>query len=115
MNELIAGVDMTQWTAWKRDLVGLTDLDRDALHIYVGVIVQVAVAVLTRRKLGDWLPWLVVAAVAVLIEGADIYAEVWPSAVMQGGKAVHDIVNTLAIPTFLLVLSRRWPQLAGRG
>lgn len=107
-------IDMAQWTAWKRDLVGLTDLDRDALHIYAGIAVQLAAAFVTRRKLGDWLPWLAVLAFAAVIEAADIYAEVWPSAVMQGGKAVHDIANTLIVPTVLLILSRRWPALLGR-
>lgn len=107
-------IEMAQWTAWKRDLVGLTDLDRDALHIYTGLAIQLAAAFVTRRKLGDWLPWLAVLGVAIAIEAADIYAETWPSAVMQGGKAAHDLVNTMIVPTILLILSRRWPALWGR-
>lgn len=107
-------IDMAQWTAWKRDMVGVTDLDRDALHIYAGLAVQIATALLTRRKLGDWLPWLAVAAMAGAVEAADIYAEVWHSLALQIAKAVHDFVNTMIVPTLLLILSRRWPDLVGR-
>lgn len=107
-------MDLAQWTAWKRDLVGITDLDRDALHIYIGVGIQIAAAMLARRKLGDWLPWLVVLIVACLGEVADVNADWWPSPVMQIGKSVHDLVNTMIMPSLLMIASRRWPTLFGR-
>lgn len=107
-------IDVAQWLAWKRDLVGVTDLDRDALHIYACVAIQAGTAALTRRKLGDWLPWFAVLAVALVVEAADIYGEVWHSLVLQVGKSVHDVFNSMVLPTFLMVLSRRWPALIGR-
>lgn len=97
---------MAQWVAWKGDLVGLTDLDRDALHIYAGVVVQLGVALATRRGLGRRLPWVAALLVALIVEAADIYVEIWPSAVMQGGKAVHDLVNTMIVPTLLFIYTR---------
>lgn len=105
---------MAQWTAWKGDLVGLTDLDRDALHIYAAVGIQIATALLAKRKLGDWLPWLVVLSVACLVEVADVKAEWWHSFGLQLAKAAHDVLNTMVLPSVLLVLSRRWPALFGR-
>ncbi len=107
-------IDIAQWVAWKSDLVGLTDLDRDALHIYAGVGLQLGIALLIRRGLGTWLPWLAVLLVALAVEVADIYVEFWPSPVMQGGKAVHDIVNTLILPTLLLLYTRYVDTRSGR-
>lgn len=114
MNDLLSTTDLAQWTAWKHALVDITDLDRDALHIYAGVALQIAVALLTRRKLGDWLPWVAVAAVAIVVEVADVKAEYWHSLALQIGKSVHDVLNTLILPTCLLVLSRFRAQLFGR-
>lgn len=91
------------------------DLDRDALHIYAAVGIQIAAAVLAKRRLGDWLPWLVVLCVACLVEVADVKAEWWHSFGLQLAKSVHDVLNTMILPSVLLVLSRRWPTLFGRG
>lgn len=114
MNHLISLIDLAHWTAWKRDIVDVTELDRDALHIYAGVALQILVARLSRRKLGDWLPWLAVVVLAIGIEAADVRAEVWHSDILQAAASVHDFVNTMIMPTVLLILSRRWPDLTGR-
>lgn len=114
MNQLLATTDLAQWTAWKRVLVDIVDIDRDALHILAGVALQLVVAVLTRRKLGDWLPWLCVVALALAIEAADVRAEYWHSLALQLGESIHDVAVTMIVPTALLILSRRWPHLAGR-
>lgn len=107
-------IDFPQWPAWKGDIVGITDLDRDALHIYAGVGIQIATALLARRKLGDWVPWLVVLLVALLIEAGDVTTEHWHSLALQLGKSVHDVVNTMILPTALMFVARRWPGLLGR-
>lgn len=106
---------MIDWLSWKREIVAATNLDRDALHIYAAVAVQIAAALIARRKLGDWLPWLAAAAVAFANEAADIWFEYWPTEhALQAAKALHDLVNTMILPTALLLLSRWRPDLAGR-
>lgn len=104
------------WLLFKDELVRATALSRDALHIHLAVLAQVAAAVLLRRKLGDWLPWLAVFALALLNEAADLWVEVWPRAeqAKQAAMAVHDLLNTMIMPSLLLALSRWGRRLIGR-
>ena len=102
------------WLLFKDELTRATALSRDALHIYLGVSVQFAAALLLRRKLGDWSPWLVVLMLALINEAADLWVEIWPQHTMQAASALHDIVNTMILPTILLALSRWVPRLIGR-
>lgn len=102
------------WLQVKLALMAASGLDRDALHIYGGVFIQIVTALLLRRKLGDWLPWLVVLALTVAGEAADVYVDIWPDHALQAGKAIHDLVNTMAMPTLLLVLFRQSSTFAGR-
>ena len=102
------------WLQIKLALAAASGLDRDAMHIYAGVLVQLAAALLLRRKLGDWLPWFVVLVVTAVGEVADVYVDIWPDHALQAGKAIHDFVNTLAVPTFLLLVSRYASGIVGR-
>ena len=103
------------WFRFKLDLLALTGLERDALHIYTGLLVQTLAAVVTRRSLARWAPWLAAAAAALLIEYGDWRYEPWPEErMLQATRALHDIVNTLIAPTFLLVLCRWFPGVVVR-
>lgn len=106
--------DMATWLAFKRVLVEAADIDRDALHVYAGIAIQLAAALLLRRKLGDWLPWLAVAAVALVNEGLDVYSDIWPDLPLQAGKSLHDMVNTMIVPSLLMILARWWPAILKR-
>lgn len=94
------------WLGLKLDLVAVTGLDKDALHIYAAVLVQTAVALITRTGFRSVLPWLAVAAVEGTNEWADMYFEVWPDRTLQLSRGIHDIVNTMIMPTFLLLFAR---------
>lgn len=102
------------WLLFKDELTRVTALSRDALHIYLGVAVHIAAALLLRRKLGDWTPWLIVLALALINEAADLWVEIWPQHAMQAAAAIHDVVNTMIVPTALLALSRWGRGLFGR-
>ena len=58
-------MNAADWLQHKTELVRATTLERDALHIYFGLLVQIAAALAFRRKLGDWLPWFAVLALAL--------------------------------------------------
>lgn len=103
-----------EWIALKLDLATSTGLDRDALHIYAAVIVQMLVAVVTRRSLGDAIPWLIVAGVSIANEWADLRYETWPDRSLQHAGAIHDLVNTIMLPTVLLLGVRFLPRLFTR-
>lgn len=100
------------------DWIGLKDeaarmlLEKDALHIYAALVIQVSTAMLTRRSLGHLLPWFTVLGFELLNELNDIRRggepQLMPWQVVSG---VHDILNTMILPTVLLVLCRRAPLL----
>lgn len=101
------------WLTLKSQLVEVTRLDKDALHIYAALLLQLGAAVLSRRTLAHWLPWIVVLAAELANEWYDVNAEIWPERDLQFARAAHDVVNTMLLPTLLMVLARVRPQLFG--
>ena len=90
----------------KLDIVGLTGLSKDALHVYTGLIVWLLAAALFRRSIATLRPWLAVLVVAVGIEAFDAFDD-WVDLGRWRWKAsLHDIVNTLFWPTVLALLAR---------
>jgi hypothetical protein len=91
-------------------------LAKDALHIYGAVAIQIAVALLIRRSLAHWLPWFAVLLSELLNEGADMWfgeeARIQP---WQIDGAKHDLLNTMVLPTVLLLLVRYAPSLFNAG
>lgn len=101
---------MTDWLQFKLQIVAAIGLDRDALHVYFSVLIQFAVALGFRRSLGHWLPWLAVLVAACVNEVLDFRVEIWPQAAMQAAMAIHDIVNSMILPTILLAAVRWLPS-----
>lgn len=94
-----------------KDVIALwTDLERDALHIYAALLVQVASAWILRKRLAHFLPWLCVLAFAVANEWLDTYGdglvEQW-----ELDAGLHDLWNSMLLPTWLLLLARFAPRL----
>ncbi len=87
-------------------------LEKDALHIYAALLIQVATAKLSRRSLGHLLPWLTVLGIEMINEGIDLVRGQEPELrPWQVISAVHDIVNTMILPTVLLMMCRRDPAI----
>jgi hypothetical protein len=92
--------------------VNLLAVSKDALHIYVAIIIQVMVALIARRSLGSLLPWTAVLLLELLNEALDLLFEKEPYIHQwQIDGAVHDLVNTLLLPTLLMLLVRFVPSL----
>lgn len=89
-----------------------TGLDRDSLHIYAGVGVQLFIALFLRRSLASPVPWLCVAVAALANEIYDysMVADVFHKTPAFFDGAVRDIWNTLLLPSLLLVIARFWPN-----
>jgi hypothetical protein len=92
--------------ALKMDIVGLTGLSKDALHVYAGLAVWLFAAAVFRRSITTLKPWLAALVVALVIEGFDAFDD-W----VQLGRwrymaSVHDVVNTMFWPTLLTLLAR---------
>ena len=98
------------WPELKTMLETSIGLSQDALHMYAAVLIQLVAAALTRKSLAHPLPWLVVLMLELVNEWADIRSdnlfEEW-----ERWTALHDVVNTMALPTLLLVLARTAPRL----
>lgn len=101
------------WLTLKSHLVEVTSLEKDALHIYAALLLQLGAAVLLRRTLAHWLPWIVVLAAELANEYYDLRAEVWPDRKLQYARTAHDVLNTMLLPTLLLILARVRPRLLG--
>lgn len=97
------------WQGVKETIAVWTGLDRDALHIYVALLVQIGAALLVRKRVSHWLPWIAVLAFAVGNEWLDTYgdglAEQW-----ELDASLHDLWNTLLLPTLLLLFVRFAPR-----
>ncbi|WP_417621976.1 hypothetical protein [Parasphingorhabdus sp.] len=101
------------WSEVKNWLELSTGLDRNSLHIYAGVAVQVMAALLLRRSLASTIPWFLVALVAFANE---YYDHGTAPEQLQGSSAFYDdafkdIWNTLLLPSLVLVIARFWPSL----
>ena len=103
------------WHQAKLFVEHVSNIDHDAIHVMAGAVLQLLVALLTRRSVASWLPWLAVLALAVANEAADQWIELWPDRGMQQGEAGKDIVLTMAVPTLLLLAARTRPQLFAKG
>lgn len=93
------------WQEIKEAIALWTNLERDALHIYAALLAQVASALVLRKRLSHWLPWTFVLALAVGNELLDMKGdeliEQW-----EVDAGLHDLWNTMLLPTLLLLLAR---------
>ena len=98
------------WEAIKAAVAAWTGLERDALHIYAAIIIQIGSAALIRRTLASPWPWLVVLAFALANEWLDMnrdnLVERW-----EEQAALHDLWNSMLLPTLLLLVARFAPGL----
>jgi hypothetical protein len=95
-------------------LVQHMHLAKDALHIYVALILFFGSALLFGWRLRSWRPWLIVAAAAVIGELWDISDRHAGHIPQNYGANLHDVWNTLFWPSVILLLARRTKLFGGR-
>ncbi len=100
------------WYEIKNWLELLTGLDRDSLHVYAGVGVQLIVALIFRHSLASSIPWIFVVTVALANEYYDYsyVPETLNDKKEYYDEAVRDIWNTLLLPSLFLVIARFCPS-----
>lgn len=95
-----------------KDLAADLSVAKDALHIYLAFVIQVSAAAILRKSLASGLPWLMVFMFELGNEGLDmLLGEEVDLQRWQFEGALHDIVNTMILPTALLLLCRYAPGL----
>ena len=108
--------DVLEWLAahWndaKTFVEHMIGFSHDALHVLVGVCLQLLFAALFRMSARNIGPWLMVLALELANEWSDLYIEVWPKHAMQWGESAKDVLLTMALPTLLLIVARCRPRL----
>lgn len=99
-------MDISSWQSAKLAVLSALDLSKDALHIYVGLLVFLLAALIFRRPIRSLVPWLTVLAVAALGEAVDAIENIRSLGQWQRAASVHDLINTLVWPTILHLLAR---------
>ena len=102
---------MSGFQATKTWMVDQFDLARDALHIYVGLGIFFAVALLFRLSLKDWRPLAAVFLAAVAGEVWDILDDRRVGHAVELSRNWHDIANTCFWPLVIVLLARFTPLL----
>lgn len=100
-----------EWSQTKTFIEYTIGFSHDALHVMVGVCLQLLFAGLLRRSARSVWPWLMVLGLELANEWVDLHVEVWPQHAMQWGESAKDLLLTMALPTLLLVVARCWPAL----
>jgi hypothetical protein len=97
-------LELDGWGSLKQDLINASGLSKDALHVYLGVLLLVAFAIFLRRRLHDPLVWLCVCAAVALNELTDYlhYLNSDPRYVTYTiSDSLIDAFNSLAIPALV--------------
>lgn len=90
-----------------------TGLSQDALHIFAAFLIYVAAAGVSGRGFAHPLPWLCVLAAELVNEGLD-FRGVPAGQAWDIRASVHDVWNTMALPTLLLGSARLAPWMLHR-
>lgn len=97
---------MSSFQTAKNLIVETTGLARDALHIYVALIIFLGSCLVFGWRAKSWKPWLLVLLAALAGEALDIRDTLPTKLGPDYCESVKDIVNTLIVPTVLVLLAR---------
>jgi hypothetical protein len=96
------------WADAKFDLEQSVPFSSGWFHLIGGPVIFMAAALVMRKPLSSWWPWLVVFLIAILNEFIDLAIETWPRRAVQYGESVSDLLLTIGIPTVMLISARRF-------
>ena len=102
---------MMTWYDAKMFIEHASVVNSDGLHVLIGVLAWLVVALALRRSLADRSPWLILLVLTLLNECVDLWVEQWPDKAMQFGESAKDILLTMTLPTTLLFAVRLRPSL----
>jgi hypothetical protein len=93
----------------KLSIIEASGLGKDALHVYFGLALFLAVRLAWRRRGGGLAAWLAVVVMACGGEWLDMTNEHSRATIQPDAAHWHDIWNTMFWPTVLLLVGR-WLQ-----
>lgn len=92
---------MSTFHSIKHEIVQFASLSKDALHIYVGLLVFLLAAAVARKGVRSTFPLIAVLVVAFLGEVLDTLDGRW-----LFRASLHDFVNTAFWPLMIWLLAR---------
>lgn len=98
---------VSTFQAIKLAIVSVTGLSKDALHIYVGLVVFFAAMRIFRRQGHCFMPLLAVFIVACCGEVLDMRDGLHSLGYWRWDASLHDVINTLFWPSVIAVLMRK--------
>jgi hypothetical protein len=102
---------MSSWHQGKVFIEYSLKIEHGTLHVLVGVLLWLVFALLLRRPITSWTPWLLIFGVILWNEIVDLWFEVWPTPGRQYGEGFKDLVLTMFVPTVLMLAARFRPDL----
>lgn len=102
---------MSSWHQLKLFIEHAAAIEHGTIHVIAGVFFWLVAALLTRRPLSSWWPWLWLFALILWNETVDLWNEQWPDPGQQYGEGAKDIVLTMIVPTVLMFAVRFRPDL----
>lgn len=102
---------MRSWYEAKMFIEHASIVSSDALHLLVGTLVWLLIALVLRRPITQWLPWLILLALIAFNEAVDLWIERWPDLAMQYGESAKDVCLTMVLPTVVMFAARLRPNL----
>jgi hypothetical protein len=94
------------WLAIKMSLEQSLPFSSGWLHLVIGPLVFVAAAAVLKKPLTSWLPWLVLAVLAILNEIADLVPHRWPESPKLFVESGRDFFLSMVVSTAILVVAR---------
>ncbi|MGK2908452.1 MAG: hypothetical protein ACSLE1_01405 [Sphingobium sp.] len=93
------------WSRIKMDVEHIVGFSSDALHAQVGMLVFIGCNYMLRGRSSLLLPWLLLFGIELTNEALDMSR---PPGSLESdlGSSLHDIVNTMFVPTVMLLLWR---------
>ena len=95
-------MEMSAYQSFKLLLLSFLPLGKDAVHIYIGMIVLLVWVIGFHRPLGSWKSLLPVLVVAGIMELIDLYDDIQWLGHPRWGNSLHDVFNTTFWPAVLV-------------
>jgi hypothetical protein len=106
---------MISWHQAKLFFEHSVTISHGTLHVIVGVLIWLALALFMRRSVTSWFPWLWLFAIILCNETVDLWIEKWPDPGQQYGEGFKDLLLTMLVPTLIMFAARARPDLFRAG
>lgn len=84
-------------------------IEHGTLHVLIGMLAWLAIALLSGRAVSSWFPWSALLVLEIWNEAVDLWVEQWPHPGMQYGEGAKDLILTMLLPTIFLAVARIRP------